>query len=168
MHRSGMLKGGNIETRQEYIIRNRSHRTEGRSATINSEKHLLPLKTEHVDDRRNPNKFEDHMAKRLSGKHTDPSSGLALEDTWLTYKQSRTKLEDNIVLNCYFIPKNSNFSAQNNRHEGSGPIAATTYAGNVLDDSKWENVGIGDTERQICTDSRCTPTRRLPRTHERH
>eukprot|EP00972_Heterocapsa_arctica_P110334 16243354-Heterocapsa_arctica.AAC.1 len=127
---------------------NRSHRTEGRSATINSKKQLLPWKTEHVDDRRNPNKLEDHMAKLLSGKHTDPSSDIVFDDTWLTNKQSIINLDDNIGMTCYIMDKNSNFSAQNNRREGSGPLAATTYAGNGLDDSKWENVGVGDTERQ--------------------
>eukprot|EP00972_Heterocapsa_arctica_P053902 7939272-Heterocapsa_arctica.AAC.1 len=80
MHRSGMLEGGKIETRQDYKRRNRSHRTEGRSATINSNNKFLPVKTEHMDDM-NPNKLVDHLTKLLSSKLTDPSSGLAREDT---------------------------------------------------------------------------------------
>eukprot|EP00972_Heterocapsa_arctica_P102886 15163355-Heterocapsa_arctica.AAC.1 len=86
----------------------------------------------------------------------------------MAYRRDRTNLEDCTGLDCCNSNGIFQFSAQKYRHEGSGPRVATTYAGNGSDVAKWENVGVGDTERQIGAGSRGTHTGGLQRTPGSH
>eukprot|EP00972_Heterocapsa_arctica_P007406 1081144-Heterocapsa_arctica.AAC.1 len=100
----------------------------------------MPSTMEHgTCGRRNANKLDDCIAGVLTGEHIDPSSGLVSDDFWLSNKHSRANLEGIFGNTFSIMDKNYNISAQNNKHGGSGPQAVTTYAGNGLDDPKWEN-----------------------------
>eukprot|EP00972_Heterocapsa_arctica_P032504 4789015-Heterocapsa_arctica.AAC.1 len=81
-------------------------------------------------------------------RHTDTASGLGRKETWWTCKHCRCNNSDNMGLSWFKFDEYATILAQSNRHEGSGPLATTTYARNGLDNPKWKNVGGGTTERQ--------------------
>eukprot|EP00972_Heterocapsa_arctica_P051887 7632703-Heterocapsa_arctica.AAC.1 len=104
MHRSGMLKVGKIETRQECKTWNRSHRIEGRCATT-SITQIYTGKAKQVASRRNTCNLEDHLGRSLAGKHTDTYSEIDVEDSWQMSKQSST-LEDDFGWTLFIINGN--------------------------------------------------------------
>eukprot|EP00972_Heterocapsa_arctica_P001136 160700-Heterocapsa_arctica.AAC.1 len=76
------------------------------------------------------------------------------DDIRRSYKQNRAKVEGKFKMSFGLLKKYDDVSVQNDRHGGTGPQPVTPYAGNGLDDPKWENVvGVGATERQSCANT---------------
>eukprot|EP00972_Heterocapsa_arctica_P033790 4973387-Heterocapsa_arctica.AAC.1 len=85
--------------------------------------------------------YEGNNQLILRIRHTDAAGGLDCKEARWTCNRCRLYTSDNMgrsYVNKYVYAQ---ISAQSNRHEGSGPLAKSTYARNGLDNSEWKNVG---------------------------